>query len=295
MSASGFEFTRRLDVSHASPHAAKLLTAYFDAKSSHDPEGTTDYYRKPATAHVDVPLGWAFDGWDSIYSMFSTYMPQWPGEAVSAPTRIVGGDRGAIVFFTNSAGMFGDSEIQSVGVVSLEDSKIVRWADYWDARHFGIANFESLRTPDAQYPADFRETLALESSEPAFAKLVARFTTAVKDRDWTLLSSLLAPRVTFTDHPAHLYLAGKPMLSRFLQSATDLLPYTRREARQSLVVGGEHGGGYEWTAANSRDRGVITLALDPSSGLVTAIDAMWNGALASDEQLSSISRQAVEH
>src|ERR1700756_3271953 len=75
--------------------------------------------------------------------------------------------------FTNSAGMFGDSEIQSVGVVSFADNKIVRWADYWDARHFGIANFEALRTPDAQYPADFRETLALESTEPAFANLVA--------------------------------------------------------------------------------------------------------------------------
>lgn len=84
------------------------------------------------------------------------------------------------------------------------------------------------------------------------------------------------------------------MLSRFLRSAADLLPYSQPEAKQSLVVGGEHGGGYEWATANPRDRGVITLALDPSSGLVTAIDAMWNGALASDERLSSISRKAVE-
>jgi hypothetical protein len=45
MHASEFEFTRRLDVAHASPHVTKLLTAYFDAKSSHDPEGTADYYR----------------------------------------------------------------------------------------------------------------------------------------------------------------------------------------------------------------------------------------------------------
>jgi hypothetical protein len=295
MHVSEFEFTHRLDVSHASPGVAKLLAAYFEVKSSHDAEGTADYYRNPATAHVDVPLGWAFDGWDSIYSMFSTYMPQWPNEAVSAPTRIVGGDSGAVVFFTNSAGMFGDSEIQSVGVVSLAGNKIARWADYWDARHFGIANFEALRTPDAQYPADFRETLALESGAPSFADLAARFNAALKDRDWALLSSLLAPRVTFTDHPAHLYLAGKPMLTRFLRSAADLLPYTQPDAKQSLVVGGEHGGGYEWAAADPRDRGVITLALDSSSGLVTAVDAMWNGALASDEQLSSIARQAVEH
>jgi hypothetical protein len=150
-----------------------------------------------------------------------------------------------------------------------------------------------LRTPDAQYPADFREVLALESSEPSFADLVARFTAAVKDRDWVSLSSLLALQVTFTDHPAHLYLAGKPMLSRFLRYTAGLLPYTQPEAKQSLVVGGEHGGGYEWTTANVRDRGV--LALDSSSGLITAIDAMWNGALASEKQLSSISRQAIEH
>src|ERR1700756_1332914 len=97
MNASGFEFTRRLDVSHASPGVAKLLAADFEAKSSHDAEGTADYYGNPATAHVDVPLGWAFDGWDSVYSMFSTYMPQWPSEVISAPTRIVGGDRGAVV------------------------------------------------------------------------------------------------------------------------------------------------------------------------------------------------------
>jgi hypothetical protein len=295
MHASQFEFARRLEVSHASPFVASLLAGYFGAKSSHHPKETSDYYRKPATAHVDVPLGWVFDGWDSIYSMFSAYMPQWPGEAVSAPTRIVGGDRGAVVFFTNSAGMFGDSEIQSVGVVSLAGNEIVRWADYWDARHFGIKNFEALRIPDAQYPADFRETLAFDSADPEFANLVMRFSGAVKDRDWTSLSSLLAPRVTFTDHPAHLYLAGKPMLSRFLQSAAGLLPYTQPEAKPSLIVGGEHGGGYEWATPRRRDRGVVTLALDSSSGLVTAIDAMWNGALASEEQLSSISRLAIEH
>ena len=104
MHASGFEFTHRLDVAHASSDMAKLLAAYFETKSSHDPKGTADYYRKPA--------------------------------ALSSSSRI--------------------------------------------------------------QPADFRETLALESAEPAFA-----------------------------DHPAHLYLAGKPMLSRFLQSAADLLPYTQ--------------------------------------------------------------------
>jgi hypothetical protein len=67
MHASGFEFTHRLDVAHASPDEAKLLAAYFDAKSSHDPKGTADYYRKPATAHVDVPLaGHSTDGTASI-------------------------------------------------------------------------------------------------------------------------------------------------------------------------------------------------------------------------------------
>jgi hypothetical protein len=117
-----------------------------------------------------------------IYSMFSTYMPQWPREAVSALTRIVGGDSGAVVFFTNSAGMFGNAEIQSVGVATFADGKIVRWTGHWDARHFGVPNFEALRTPDAKYPADFRETHAVESAEPAFANLVARFTDAAKKR-----------------------------------------------------------------------------------------------------------------
>jgi hypothetical protein len=179
---------------------------------------------------------------------------------VSAPTRIVGGDR-----------------------------------DHWNARHFGIKNFEALRTPDTQYPVDFRERLAHDSSDPAFADLVPRFTGAVNDRGWTLLSSLRTPQVTFTDHPTHLHLVGTAMLSRFLQPAADLLGYTQPEANPSLVAGGRLGGGYEWAATNPRDRGVVTLALDPSSGLVTAIDVMWNGALASDERLSSLSRQAIEH
>jgi hypothetical protein len=43
MHTSGFYFTRRLDVTHASPDVAKLLSEYFDAKSSHDPKGTTNY------------------------------------------------------------------------------------------------------------------------------------------------------------------------------------------------------------------------------------------------------------
>jgi hypothetical protein len=292
MDTATFEFTHRLDAGHASGAVTELLTAYFEAKSSHDPKATTDFYSTSATAHVDVTLGWAFDGWDSIHSLFSTYMPRWPAEAVSAPTRIVGGDRGAVVFFTNSAGMFGDSEIQAAGVVSFVDGKIARWADHWDGRHFGIANVDALRTAD--YPANFRETLAPQSAEPGFADLVARFTGALQDRAWTSLSALLAPRVTFTDHPAHLHLVGRPMLSRFLPSAADLLPYSQPDAKPSFVVGGKLGGGYEWAGTNPRDRGVVALALDSHSGLVTAIDVMWNGALVDEERLSSISRQAIE-
>jgi hypothetical protein len=182
------------------PGLAGVLGAYFEAKSAHDPGRTTDYYRSPETAHVDVPLAWTFDGWDSISAMFATYMPQWPDDAVSAPSRIGGNDRGAVVFFTNSAGMSGESEIRSVGVVSFEDGKITRWADHWDARHFGLANFDAMRTPDAQYPQDFREELAWEPAEPAFAALVDQFAGALCEGDWTTLSSLLAPRVTFTDH-----------------------------------------------------------------------------------------------
>jgi hypothetical protein len=53
------------------------------------------------------------------------------------------------------------------------------------------------------------------------------------------------------------------------------------------------GGGYEARSTNPRVRGVVRLALSVSIGLVTSIEAMWNGALAGEEELSSIIRKAI--
>jgi hypothetical protein len=85
------------------------------------------------------------------------------------------------------------------------------------------------------------------------------------------------------------------MLSRFLGSTTGLIPYAGAGASVSLVVGGQHGGGFEWRLTQAaRGLGVVALAVDASTGLVTDIDAMWNGAFATDKSLLSIARAPIE-
>lgn len=56
-------------------------------------------------------------------------MPTWPAWAKSYPTRIIGDATSAVVFFTNTPGLFGPSEMRTIGVVNLQHGKIVRWVD----------------------------------------------------------------------------------------------------------------------------------------------------------------------
>ncbi|MFF0083078.1 nuclear transport factor 2 family protein [Streptomyces canus] len=283
-----------VDVSHTTSRPVELFSSYFRDKSSANPDRTMAHFATSPFTYIDAILGWPFYTWKSLHDFFVQYMPQWPSDARSYPTRIIGGPTGAVVFFTNTPGMFGPSELRLVGVVDFDRAgKIVRWVDYWDGRHFGIANLDALKLPDSQFPPDFRESTVGENASQPLKRVVASLVRALSDRDLAGATALFSPDATLVDHPSHLHITGRRSIGSFFEGAGSRLPMAGAGLAVRHVVGGDLGGAYEWTASGVVPRGVTTLELDPW-GRIARLDAMWDGARVDEDTLLALARAAVE-
>ncbi|PRY40467.1 nuclear transport factor 2 family protein [Umezawaea tangerina] len=285
--------TTAVDTSHASPEVVRVLSAYFRDKSAADVEATMAHFAKRPVTYVDAVVGWPFSTWQELHDLFARYMPTWPAGARSYPTRIVGDATGAIVHFTDDAGLFGPSEIRAVGVVDLTRGRITRWVDYWDGRHFGISDRDALKVPDDRFPTDFKESTVGENAAARTRRVAAELNRAFAADDSAAASALFTPDASFTDLVSHVHVVGRRHIGSFLAGARGLLPYTGSGARVRHVVGSNTGGGYEWTASGAVPRGVNTLELD-DAGRITSFTAMWDGAEVEDDRLLRLAAAAVE-
>jgi TAT (twin-arginine translocation) pathway signal sequence len=282
-----------VDTSHATPEVVRFFAAYFRDKSSGDPDATMAHFTPKPFAYIDAILGWPFYTWPELHDLFATVMPGWPEGARSYPTRIIGDATSAVVYFTNNAGLFGPSEMLSIGVVNFAHGKAARWIDYWDGRHFGIANLDGAKLPDDEFPADFRESLVGETADPRLRRVAAALNQALASGDHAGAAALFAPDATFTDLVAHVQVAGTRHITSFLTQAGPLLPYAAGGTKVRHTVGSAAGGGYEWTATGAVPRGLNTLELD-RSGKITDFAAMWDGARATDDHLLRLAAAAIE-
>ena len=155
------------------------------------------FFDRGKTTYVDATLGWKFPTWDSLKALFSKYMPQWPAGARSYQTEVLGDAQGAVMFFTNTPQEFGH-EIRGIAVVDIRNGKFARWADYWDGRHFGVSATESLRTPPAQFPADFGESRVGESAAPAMTRIVGELSTRLRAGQQRAGGAALRPRTQWS-------------------------------------------------------------------------------------------------
>lgn len=283
-----------VDTSHATKDVAVQLLKFFQHKSDRDVDGTMSYFSRQPLTYIDATLGWSWYTWEALRKSLSEFMPNWPADGRSYPVRILGDLTSALVFFTDTAGLFGPAEIRAVGAVNFRRGLIARQVDYWDGRHFGIANLAGKQEPANQFPSDFGESTVGETAAPAMRRVARDLAQALRKGDGAAAAELFSPAAVFEDVPAHIQIVGPGSIGNYLTSAASLLPYAGPGTSVRHVLGSDVGGGYEWTAADSPvPRGVIALALDRWHK-ITRLTTMWDGSLVGDSTLTSLAQKAVE-
>jgi ketosteroid isomerase-like protein len=255
----------------------QLFLSFFAAKSAHSPDRTMAFFDQANTTYTDGTLGWIFPTWAALKALFEQYMPQWPPSARSYPTRILGGENGAAVFFTNTPEEFGH-EIRGIAAVDIRDGKFVRWVDYWDGRHFGVAATESLRVPAAKFPADFGESKVGQLVPATLGQTVAELSGSLARGDGQAATAVFAEDGVLEDLTLHIEVVGRQSVAGYLGRALAQLPYGQG-AGVRHIVGGDGGGAYEWVnSAGPVPRGVSAVELN-AAGQVTRLSSIWDGSL----------------
>lgn len=129
---------------------AEVLLAYFAAKNRAVLDETMAFFSPDLVTYTDSTLGWALNGFDQVRSVFVQHMPDW-GDGRSLPIRILGDGGSAVVEFVDTRELFG-GELHLLGSVDLEEGRIVRWVDVWDATSFDRDLFSQIATPDDAFP-----------------------------------------------------------------------------------------------------------------------------------------------
>jgi limonene-1,2-epoxide hydrolase len=285
--------TPSVDTSHATPELARLVSQFFEAKTSRDVEATLSYFYPKSTTYIDATLGWPTYSWQELHKLFSGLMPNWPATARSYPTKILGDTTSALVFFTDTPELFGH-EIRPMGVINFKDGKIARWIDYWDGREFTLADIKAQRTPEEQFPTDFKESIVGETAKPALKRVATRISEVLKSGAEREAASLFSDDAVLEDQALRTVVTGRLNIGAYLERAAPDLPYgPGAEVRH--VVGGQFGGGYEWTRRSGPiKRGVTALELD-RDGRISRFTSVWDGSLLSDNRLSRMQALAIEH
>jgi hypothetical protein len=169
----------------------RLFDAFFAAKSLPSPDRTMAFFDPTNTTYIDGTFGIDLSSWEELKTFFEKYMPHWTAGARSYPTKILGDEHGATVFFTNTPQEFGH-EIRGISVVDIRGGKFARWIDYWDGRHFGVAATKRTRVPASQFPTGFGESKVGESLSGKLSQTVATLTTSLAKGDARAASAVFA-------------------------------------------------------------------------------------------------------
>lgn len=285
--------TTAIDSTYASPGTVQLVARFYHDKARRDADAAVENFRDDPFVYIDATLGAPFPSREILHGLLGQAMPQWPAEANSYLTRVVGDENSAIVYFTNDPGIFFPADMRAVSAVNFIDGKIARWIDYWDANHIGAANVEGWRHPEEEFPADFGESLVGERASSKIQKVAASLNQALAAQDVAAAAALFAPDATFVDLPSHVRVTGPRSILTFLTGAQGALPYLGHGVQVRHTLGADAGGGYEWTAQGAVRRGVNVLILN-DEGMITSLEAMWDGSRVDDAALLSLAGAAIE-
>ena len=274
---------------YATAEARDLFHRFFTAKTAHQVDASHAFFHPDRTFYADAALGWSWPSSESLRAVWAEYMPTWPAEALSYPTRIIGDATSAVVFMTDTPELFG-GEIRAIAAINLEDGRIVRWIDYWDGRAFGASQAAGMRTPPEQFPDLYGALPARPAAR--IDEVAAALHRAVSSAGPDEVAASFAPDGVFEDLTLRTTVRGRAAIARYFARARTTLPYGPG-ARLRHVVGADLGGGYEWQSDGPVPRGVVALELG-ESGSIDRMTAIWDGSLLPDDALLSLAARAVD-
>ncbi len=270
----------------------RLFASFLAAKSSHNVDRTMAFFSRSDITYWDATAGFEFPDWATLKGVFEHYMPKWGPAARSYSTNLLGDNTGAALFFTNTPEEFG-AEIRGISVVDIRDGKFVRWIDYWDGRHYGIAALKGFRSPPSKFPHDFGWSKPGEHASGTLKRTVSELAGSLGRGDHQGATKLFADNGILEDLTLHTEVVGPQSIAGYLKRAVSGLPYADG-ARVRHVVGGNAGGAYEWT--NSRGpvrRGVSAVQLN-AKGQIVRLSSMWDGSLVDDSWLTRRMAETIE-
>jgi hypothetical protein len=287
-----------LDATHGTQGLAELVTAIFRDKTLDPGDAFAARFDKEAH-YSDVVLGFKND-FEAISASMGPFTARWPDTARAYPTRVLGDENSAIVFFVDEPALFGN-EVRITTSINFRHGKILRQVDYSDGRHFGADAISRLsqaipgqfRTPVGSFPPDLGEKAAGETASPLMRDTCASLSTAFSGADFTGAAAMFAPDAVLEDLTLHTQIVGRRAITGFLQDSLALLPYGA-ETRLRHVVGSNRGGGYEWVADGGDVRnGIVALEIGEDS-LITRLTTMWDGSLLDDDELIVLLKHTIE-
>jgi hypothetical protein len=277
------------DVSHATPEAARMLKAFFTAKSAHKADQMMTHFSRQGVLYIDASSGGIWPSWESLDKIFTGMMPKAPPAALSYPVRIYGDRKSALVAFTDTPELFGGRELRILGAVSFDgQGRIIRWMDYWDAR-----SSQRKTAIGPNYPSDFHDDVG--NATGRIADTAARLQAALSSGDAKAAAALFSADAVYEDMALHAQLLGRLAIERYLSRALGKTPYSAG-ASVAHVVGADAGGGYEWHAAPGfpQRRGNTALELD-KQGQITRLTVVYDSGLFTDDAYRALVQLAAEN
>lgn len=271
---------------------ADTFETFFGIKTSADVEGTMAFFSPDMVAYIDATLGWDLDSYDTLKALFEQYMPTWEPPARSYSTAVFSNETSALLHMVDTPELFG-GELRILAAVDFADGRIIRWVDYWDASSYDGDLYAQYRAPDDSFPRDLKD---LDVPTQAASELV-EVSTALQQRfaagDASATASLLHTDVVLEDRSLRACVLGRIEVIRYLGRVLADVPYGR-DSQLRHIVGGVHGGGYEWTAGSHADGlvGITALELD-ADGLITKLTSVYDSRQLHSEHKSALVAAAV--
>jgi hypothetical protein len=181
------------------------------------------HFSRQLTTYIDAILGWHWYTWQALHDALAQWYPTWPKDSKSDPTRILGDTTSAILFFTDTPGMFGPGQVRNAGAVNF--NRQARSNGGSTTGTPGVASWQQEQEPPGQWPTDFRESTVGETASPMMRRVVARLADALRKSDIAAAMELFSSDAVFEDVPAHSQITSQSSIHTYLTKAASVLPY----------------------------------------------------------------------
>ena len=233
------------------------------------------FFAPDMASYIDATLGWDFDSYAVLKSVFEKYMPNWTPPARSYASKILAGQESALVHMVDTPELFG-GEIRFLTAVDFADGKIVRWVDYWDSSAFDAGLYAEFRTPAENFPSDLKDAQVATRAAAELVNAATALHQAFASADASAAGELMHTDVVLVDMALRTQVIGRIETVRYLERVLGQAPYGH-SSHLRHVVGGRDACGFEWTAGPRAGRlaGITALELD-GDGLITAITSVYD-------------------